>query len=241
MAARTLVDHIFFAFLLLVPLVEWKWSWPRHLAKLASGGLNIRLRYYRRLILGEWIPTVCLLAYWAWSSRRWAELGLAGDTPMALGLGFVYVMLLIGLLVWQRRALLRRPDSRARLIRALAYADPLLPHSQADRRLFRLVSLTAGVCEEIFYRGFLAWYLSAWMGPLAAVLMASLIFGVGHVYLGIAQVPKTALIGLILAIVVAITGSMYPAMLLHAAVDWNSGELGFWLMGDHSNKGTPAS
>ena len=232
MSQRTIVDHMFLALLLLVPLIEWKWSWPRHLAKLAGGGPNVRLHYYCKLVIGEWIPTICLLAYWGKLGRRWADLHLGGDTPLRLGLGVVYVVLLIGLLVWQRRAMLRRPDSRARMRRALAYADPLLPHTQAERRLFVVVSVTAGVCEEILYRGFLAWYLSAWMGPVAAVVLASLLFGAGHVYLGLSQVPKTAFIGLIFGVVVALTGSLFPAMLLHGAVDWNSGEMGFRLLGD---------
>lgn len=231
MTHRTIVDHILFALLLLIPLIEWKWSWPRYLSKLESGAPNVRLLYYRRLIIGEWIPTICLLVYWGMLGRRWADLRLAGDTPLRLGPGIVYVVVLIGLLVWQRHALLRRPDSRARLRKALAYADPLLPHSSAERKLFGFVSATAGCCEEVFYRGFLAWYLSAWMGPVAAVLLASLLFGAGHVYLGLVQVPKTAFIGFIFAIVVALTGSLFPAMLLHAAVDWNSGELGFRLIG----------
>jgi len=235
MAPHAIFDHVLFAVLLLLPFTEWKWSWPRYLAKLASGAPNVRFLYYRKLIIGEWIPTICLLVYWAVSGRRWADLRLAVDTPLRLGLGLGYVVLLIGLLVWQRHALLRRPDSRARLRKALAYADPLLPHSPAERKLFVLVSATAGVCEEVIYRGFLTWYLSAWMGPVAAVLLASLLFGAGHVYLGLAQVPKTAFIGLIFAVVVALTRSLFAAMLLHAAVDWNSGELGFRLLGNRAS------
>jgi len=239
MIHHTLVDHVLFALLLAIPLVEWKWSWPRYRAKLASGKPNARLHYYRNLIAGEWIPTIGLLAYWAASGRSFLDLRLTGDTPMRLGLGLGYVLLLIAALVGQRRALLARPDRRARVRKALEHGEPLLPHTERERRMFWIVSATAGFCEEVFYRGFLTWYLSVWMGPVAAVLLASLIFGVGHVYLGIAQVPKTGFIGLIFAIVVSLTGSLWPAMLLHAAVDWNSGELGFKLLSLASNSELP--
>ena len=227
---HTLFDHAVFALLLLLPLVEWKWSWPRYLGRLAADPVNARRGHYRRLIAGEWVPTVVLLATWAVMHRPWPALRLAGGTPLGLGLGFGYVLALVGLLVLQRRALLARPDRRARVRKALNYAKPLLPHSPAERRLFWAVSATAGVCEEVFFRGFLTWYFSAWMGPVAAVLLASVLFGAGHVYMGIAQVPKTAMIGLIFAVVVGLTGSLWPAMLLHAAVDWNSGELAFRLL-----------
>ncbi|MGA9584317.1 MAG: CPBP family intramembrane glutamic endopeptidase [Terracidiphilus sp.] len=241
MIHQTIVDHLVFALLLLIPLIEWKWNWPRYLARLASGDTNARLSHYRKLIVGEWILTIGFLVYWVAVSRKFGDLRLTGDTPLRFGLGLGYVLLLIGMLMWQRRALLARPDRRARVRKALAYGVPLLPHSERERRIFWAVSVTAGFCEEIFYRGFLTWYLSVWMGPVAAVLLASLIFGAGHVYLGIAQVPKTAFIGLIFAIVVSLTGSLWPAMLLHAAVDWNSGELGFKLVRGNPSSELPAA
>ena len=114
----------------------------------------------------------------------------------------------------------------------LAYAEPLLPHTSGERRLFWLVSLTAGVCEEVFFRGFLIWFLSAWMGLVLAVLVSSAIFGAGHIYMGWAQAPKTALVGLVLAFVALGSASLVPAMLLHAALDWNSGELGYRVIGE---------
>jgi hypothetical protein len=112
----------------------------------------------------------------------------------------------------------------------LAYAEPLLPHTPEERRLFWLVSVTAGACEELFYRGFLIWFLMAWMRPLMAVLVSSAIFGLGHIYMGWAQAPKTALLGLLLAFVALSSASLWPAMLLHAVIDWNSGELGYRVM-----------
>lgn len=232
---RTVFDHLFFALLLVVPVIEWKWSWPRYMARLAADPQNERRAYYRRLLIGEWIPTIALLILWMFLHRPWSALRLAGDTPLHLGLGFAYVVALIILLVFQRRALLGRPDRRARVRKALAYGVALMPHTLPERKLFWAVSATAGICEEIFFRGFLTWYFLGWVGPVSAVILASVLFGIGHVYLGIAQVPKTAIIGLILALVVSLTGSLWPAILLHAAVDWNSGELGFRILGTADN------
>jgi len=239
MSQHTIVDHVVFALLLVLPFVEWKWSWPRYLAKLAGGDANARLNHYRKLVAGEWIPTLVLLFYWAFAGRSLADLHLVGDASLRLGLGLLYIVALIGVLVRQRRALLARTDRRARVRKALQHVEPLLAHTQPERRLFWLVSATAGCCEEIFYRGFLTWYLSTWTSPVAAVILASILFGAGHVYLGVAQVPRTALVGLILAVVVALTGSLWPAMLLHAAVDWNSGEMAFKLL-SHSAAGEPS-
>lgn len=228
---HTLFDHALFALLLLIPLIEWRWSWPRHLGRIAADPAHARIAFYRKIILGEWIPTIALLAFWAALGRSWRALQLAGDTPLRLGLGFGYVLVLIGFLLFQRRALLSRPDRRARARRALNYVEPLLPYTLTERKLFWAVSATAGICEELFFRAFLPWYLSAWMSLVWAVIAASILFGIGHFYLGLVQVPKTAIVGLLFAVVVGLTGSIWPAMLLHAAVDWNSGELAFRLLG----------
>ena len=230
MSGHTVFDHLFFVLLLIVPVSEWKWSWPRYLARLATDPQSARLEHYRSLFIGEWIPTIALLLLWFALRRPWSALRLSGDTPLRLALGIVCVITLILLLVFQRRALLRRPDRRARVRQALVFGEVLLPHTESERRLFWAVSATAGICEEVFFRGFLTWYFLAWMGPVLAVILASMLFGIGHVYLGVAQVPKTAMIGLILAIVVSLSGSLWPAILLHAAIDWNSGELGFRLL-----------
>lgn len=144
------IDHIIFGFLLAIPLIEWKWSWPRFLNKLAGGGANVRWTYYQKLIASEWIPTICLLTYWALQHRAWSALRLAGDTSLRLGLGLGYVLVLIAFLMLQRCALLGRPDRRARILTALRNVEPLIPHTSPERKLFWVVSATAGFCEELF-------------------------------------------------------------------------------------------
>jgi len=236
-----ILDDVLFALLVVVPLIEWKWTWPRYLARLKTGAPRVRAAFYGTVMIGEWVPAACLLGYWAAKARPWSGLMLAGTvTPFTMGIppgmrlwaGFGFVALLAGVLVAQRAALVKRPETFERLRPKLAYAEPLLPHTEVERKLFWMVSLTAGVTEELFFRGFLIWYLMAWMGPVAAVLVSSAMFGVGHIYLGWAQAPKTAVVGLVMAFVAFSSASLFPAMLLHAVVDWNSGELGFRLLRD---------
>jgi len=236
-----MLDDFFFALLLAIPLIEWKWTWPRYLARLKTGAPGVRTAFYRSLIAEEWIATACLMGWWAARTRPWSWLLLAGTaTPLGMGIppplrlwvGLAFVAILTGVMVLQKKAILARPETIQRIRPNLAYAEPLLPHTSGERRLFWLVSLTAGVCEEVFFRGFLIWFLSAWMGLVLAVLVSSAIFGAGHIYMGWAQAPKTALVGLVLAFVALGSASLVPAMLLHAALDWNSGELGYRVIGE---------
>jgi membrane protease YdiL (CAAX protease family) len=92
---------------------------------------------------------------------------------------------------------------------------------------FWFVAITAGICEEILYRGFLFSFLRAWSGIVAALVISSIVFGWAHLYQGYRLLPRTALVGLFLAVVVVLAKSLWPAILIHAAIDCSSGELGF--------------
>ena len=244
-SAHGIIDYIFFALLVAIPLIERKWTWPRYLARLKTGAPGVRRGFYRALIAEEWIATAFLMGWWAARTRPWSWLLLAGTaTPLKMGIppplrlwaGLAFAALLAGVLILQKKAILARPETMKRIRPTLAYAEPLLPHTEEERRLFWFVSFTAGACEEIFFRGFLIWFLAAWMGPLPAVLLSSALFGVGHIYMGWAQAPKTALVGLILAFVAFGSASLVPAMLLHAALDWNSGELGYGVLREEAGQ-----
>ncbi len=224
-------DHVVFALLLLLPLIEWRWNWPRYLRRLAAGFSGARLRYYRNIIAGEWLLAVVLLAVWAMWRRPWSSLWLGSPSGWRLAGGLAFTAAVVALLVAQKRAILKKPKTRDKVRAMLKYAEPLLPRTAAEHKAFWLVSFTAGVCEEVIYRGFLTWYLAVWTGLVPAVLLSAIAFGFGHVYLGPAQVPRTALVGLVMSGVMLASASLWPAMLLHAALDWNSGELGFRILG----------
>jgi hypothetical protein len=221
------IDHLIFAMLLVFPIVELRWTWPRYLARLAAGAPNARLNFYRSILVEEWIATAALLAWWMGAGRPWRAMLLIPSSPTRFAIGMAVAVVLSALLVMQNKAVLARPETMPMVRKKLAYAEPILPHTGAERRRFHAVSITAGVCEEVLFRGFLLWYFAVWVGPWPAAILSSIVFGAGHIYLGVRQIPNTALIGLIMAALVLLSGSLWPAMLLHAAMDWNSGDMAF--------------
>jgi membrane protease YdiL (CAAX protease family) len=231
MSAHRILDHVLFAALLMLPFVEWKWTWPRFLARLAMGERGVRGRLYRGVVISQWTVVLLLMAYWAWHGRPWTWLLLGVASLPRFGAGLAVGLLGVYFLYWQRVQVLRRDDATAGARRQLASAAPLLPHGKDENRLFKIVSVTAGVCEEILFRGFLVWYFSVWTGVWIAVILSSTVFGMGHIYLGVKNVPKTAAAGLVMACLALAAGSLWPSILIHAAMDWNSGELGYELLG----------
>jgi uncharacterized protein len=103
----------------------------------------------------------------------------------------------------------------------------LIPVTGTDRALFLGVSITAGVCEEIVFRGFLLHVLLLATGSLPlALLLSSGVFGVVHAYQQPLGALRAAVLGAMLAVPLLLTGSIYPAIAAHILIDVLSG---FWL------------
>jgi uncharacterized protein len=103
----------------------------------------------------------------------------------------------------------------------------LLPVTTPERGLFVGVAITAGVCEEIVFRGFLLHSLTLATGSLPlALLLSSGVFGVVHAYQQPTGAVRAALLGALLALPLLLHGSIYPAILAHVMIDILAG---LWL------------
>jgi membrane protease YdiL (CAAX protease family) len=98
----------------------------------------------------------------------------------------------------------------------------VLPRTAGERRLFTVVGVTAGVCEEWLYRGFFLAVVAAMAGGLpqgVLVVVAGVAFGLAHAYQGVAGVLTTGVLGGVMAALYLSTGSLLLPVLLHAAID----------------------
>jgi membrane protease YdiL (CAAX protease family) len=104
----------------------------------------------------------------------------------------------------------------------LESAAALLPATSSEHRTWVAVALTAGICKEQVFRGFLLFYLAHFFPSLpqwGAIGVSSAIFGLAHAYQGWKGVLGTGLLSLGLAFVYVGTGSLLPSMVLHALID----------------------
>jgi membrane protease YdiL (CAAX protease family) len=214
------------AFALALPLYSWKIEYPRLLADVARGDPTARGRAYRRTMIEQWLLVLAALAVWIGFGRPAATLGLHLAHPWRIAIGLAVAIAVMMFLAAQRRAVLARPHLFAAVREQLGEAGPLVPHTPGERRLWVALSTTAGICEEILFRGFLPALLATWIGPVAAVAVACLTFGFAHLYLGARGAIRAGIAGVAMSVVVALTGSLWVAMVLHAAIDLHSGALG---------------
>jgi len=101
-----------------------------------------------------------------------------------------------------------------------ASIEGYLPEGAAEIFVWILLSLSAGFCEELVYRGYLMRQLHAWTGrPWAALVLQAALFGISHGYQGVMACAKIALFGLIFEAVALWRRSLRPGMIAHALTD----------------------
>ncbi|WP_444914457.1 CPBP family intramembrane glutamic endopeptidase [Microbulbifer sp. TRSA007] len=105
----------------------------------------------------------------------------------------------------------------------------LLPKSRKELLLFTfLVSVTAGVCEELIFRWYLYSFLEQQTNWIVAILGSSMIFGLWHFYLGWRHVLRTAIIGVVFCGVYLYFESIVVAIIAHIIIDVYSGAIAFY-------------
>jgi membrane protease YdiL (CAAX protease family) len=230
------VDLIFACLLVaVVPALEYTYFWPRFRSDVAAERAGVRARRYRQIACGEWLFTLAALAIWAAYERPWSDLSLSIPQGWRLVVGAVLDLAALALIVLQIRFVGRL--SREERIAArfkLGSLGVMLPRRRDEYRWFLIVSVTAGVCEELLYRGYLPWLLLPWLGATGGMIAAVIIFGIGHAYQGLRGAVKATLAGAVLAGLVVMTRSLIPAMILHALIDAAGGTVGYLLLRDQS-------
>lgn len=104
----------------------------------------------------------------------------------------------------------------------------MVPTRPVERVWFLGLSLAAGVCEELLYRGLLLALLAALLPGLPAigvVLLGAVAFGLAHAYQGPVGIVVTGVLGALLGSIYLLTGSLLLVMLVHALIDARVGLL----------------
>ena len=192
---------------------------------------RLRLVQYGRAIAVQWLLAGALLVLWVAQRRALspAPAGLGMMPLLTWGLGGVVLGTVIVLiyLLRVRAHIMSDDEGLAEVRRELANVEPLMPHTPREFRWFVALALTAGLCEELLYRGFLIWYFAHFMGVIPAALVATVAFGVGHSYQGVRGALKALAAGGFLSAVYLLSGSLFMPMLLHALMDLHSGHLAY--------------
>lgn len=224
LSGATLVWALIVAgYLMVAQPIVGGWSQARFERRVNSHP-GARIARYRRTLLSEWaLFLVVLVVTVRAPGLDLADLGLrapglTGPAAPFTGVGALGLVLSGVLLVGLRRRLRRNNLDLAGPRQVVG----LLPRTARERQVFGWVAVTAGVCEEVLYRGFLlavAAGLAPGLSPWSAVLLAGLAFGVAHAYQGAGGVAVTGVLGSCLTILYLGTGSLLLPVLYHVLID----------------------
>ena len=237
----SLTDVVFvFALVVVASVLEYVYFWPRVRADVAAGKPSARVSAYRRGVFGEWGFTIAALAIWTAFARPWSAMRLGLPHGWRLGVGALFVLAAVGLVVLQLWSVGRLPAERRIAARPkLKSVAFILPHTAREHGWFLALSTTAGFCEELLYRGYLPWFFAPWLGSVGAMALVVVLFGLGHAYQGRSGAVRATLAGAFMAALVLVTNSLIPAMIVHALIDIGSGTLGYWLLREYPSASSP--
>lgn len=104
--------------------------------------------------------------------------------------------------------------------------NSLLPQSVMEIVLWIALSISAGICEEIVFRGYFQKQFAAYTNSISVgVLLQGIVFGLGHSYQGVKQVIIISVLGILYGWFAAWRKSLRPTMIAHAWTDIHSGYL----------------
>ena len=224
-----IVDLVFLTLITVVATVlETLVFFPRFKRDVAAGVPDARRKAYRRAAIGQWAFAALCLAMWARAGRAWGTLGLVPPSGARVLVGVVLGAILLYLTVRQVRGIRRLTPEKLEALRPkFEYVEFILPHTRGEYRWFMFLSLTAGFCEELLYRGYLFWVVGSYIGLPLAVVTGVLLFAVGHAYQGRRGVIKTGLAGLAMSLIFVGSGWLIPGMVIHALIDASAGVLAY--------------
>jgi membrane protease YdiL (CAAX protease family) len=216
-------------------------DYPKFKQALAQGDPQARPRFYMSILRFEWISALLALVALGFDRAKMTAAPLQmGDTAFAhwlstsqltgsVGIGALTGGLILGLVLMSvlrlraRRSAPPPAENQAKPWWRKLVPDvmPLIPTTARERWLFVAVAISAGICEEIVFRGWLLFTLHMPFGlsGTALIVLASLLFGLCHIYQGPTGVFGATLAGALLAALYIATGTLLVPIVLHSLID----------------------
>lgn len=203
-------------------------EWPGMQRRLASGIPDPRVGIYHSWMLQLWVAVAVIVGAGIATHRPLSALALSVPTGGRLLVGLAFAVGVILFLGRQWRAVAKLDAATlARVRKQLVGVASISPHTPRERAWFHPLAVSAGICEELIFRGFLPWVFQPWLGVWGAAALSLASFTLAHSYQGRKHLPGVAMIALVFTAMTMLTGSVIPAMILHAIVDIAGGETAY--------------
>jgi uncharacterized protein len=139
-----------------------------------------------------------------------------------IGVGFIYWLVCIGVLALVAKLVgLTKPGATSDFQQKIGF---MAPQTGKELLLFLALSATAGICEEIIFRGYLQrQFATISKSAIIGIIAQSILFGAGHGYEGGRRMLLIGLLGAMFGILTHLRKSTKPAMVAHFFQDGIAG------------------
>jgi uncharacterized protein len=214
-------------FLVLGVVIPWRGRVRlQRLLSMPAFATRDKLILYGSTIVFQWALT--LMVVWRCSLRglTLTDLGFSQQVHSELLFMTVAGAIFLGSFQWfNLRRVSRMSGPVPDFMRKLA--ERVLPAGKWEFIPYCALAITAGICEEILYRGFAMSALTrVGISSWAVVILTSILFGLAHTYQGRSGVFGTGIMGLVFGSVRILTASLFPVMIWHSVVDLVAGIAG---------------
>lgn len=202
---------------------------------------RVRVKFYKECIFYGWLSTIVIFIFTALTSISFYDIGFRGISIRSVSwlviLTFIISGILLLTLIYQTVMFMINENYKNQLKAQIAKEEEgnnhynvvtsklLIPRTKKEKKWFLFVSLTAGICEEIVWRGCLLFLLQdifPALSMLTAGIISCILFGLIHCYQGIHGIIKTAIISVIFVLLYFVTDSIFPGIFLHFLFDYSS-------------------
>lgn len=230
MIELTFLDHFLFVlFCLTIPLGSMVRTPQSIQGERWTSELKSAL--YRSNAIMLWVVAAVLTGAWWFQGRSLVWLGFQwpakAHLPQALLIAASFIMLYT-VDSWRQ---LGTPQARRHTRQRWHVLTPFVPATWQEFRAFVPLALSAGICEEVWFRGFCITYLVHLIGldgPLEAIVVVAfpaLVFALSHSYQGFEAMFKIGVLSLFFGVLFLTTHSLLLPIVLHVSVDLASGLL----------------
>jgi membrane protease YdiL (CAAX protease family) len=173
-----------------------------------------RVRIYERTIFFEWLVlALVILGVWLHGSSLSAVFGehWSSARQVFTDIGIAVVFLVGSIAVLSIFGHSKAPDTATTF---------LLPHGRLESSLWIVMSLTAGICEEALFRGYLQrQFMALTKSAAIGIFLSAVAFGSAHSYQGWGHAAQIGVLGAMLGALAYWRKSVRPGMISHAAQD----------------------
>lgn len=224
----TTPDLLYLALVAIGLFVDHFVLWPTFLRRSQTDPSQARLWLWSGWMILLWTLVATGVALWLFEARTWEALRFMAPHGWRLwgAIGLVLMLVITYARTVVRIARSKRPR---RIKMGNPHVEKLSPHTRSELGWWVAVSLSAGVCEEFIFRGYLIWVFQPVFGLWGSAAFSVVVFAAAHAYQGAKGILATGVIGSLLTLVVLISGSLLPAIALHALADIGQG-LVAWLV-----------